>query len=78
MTPDDFKNIPFDRNPNFVTDTNREIIGEAKDIWESIDEAKENKIKSVTIMHGFLVDNNGNVVAGKDEKPKAVEVNNDN
>ena len=102
MKPDDFKNIPFELNPNFVPDTNGEIIGEAKDI----DEAKEDKIKYVTMQHGFLVDNNGNVVArivsehqmtdlktllkeakegniywlyeGKDGKPKAVEVKNDN
>ena len=59
MMPDDFKNIPFERNPNFAADANREIIGEAKDI----DEAKEDEIKSVTIKHGFLIDNNGNVVA---------------
>lgn len=32
MMPNDFKNILFERNPNFVADANGEIIGEAKEL----------------------------------------------
>lgn len=69
MMPDDFKNIPFERNPNFVADSNGEIIGEAKELgitgslYDLFDVKEDEKLYFV--------------YEGKNGKLEAVEVNNE-
>lgn len=67
MMPNDFKNIPFERNPNFAADANVEIIG--------IGEAKETT--GVSLYDLFDVKEGRKlyyVYEGKGGKPVIVEV----
>lgn len=70
LQPDDFKNIPFERNPNFVADTNGEIISEAKEVWTSNKSLYD--LFDVKEGHKLYY-----VYEGKDGKPKAFEVKKD-
>ena len=61
MMPDDFKNIPFERNPNFAADAN--VIGET-----------DGEIKEIKISETGYV--RGRKIVGRDEngEPVIVEV----
>lgn len=80
MMPNDFKNIPFERNPNFAADASGEIIGEAKELGITGSLYDLFGVKEGQKLYYVYEGKDGKLEAyevNKDGKFEAVEVNNE-